>query len=453
MSVPLPKNLFLVSTIQFQFLATSRFTGPAFGVRRSVRRGTLRSMQAETSAARPGTDVPLLQDDSAVALTSEYVIFLLVIGAAVTWRAGVFYEGGLDIVVVGKAIVSLVALRLAWQSSARQSMRRVVGNRSGWLLVAYLSCSILGSWAGGSITPTLVLSARVVTLAVTIAMLSKGMDPERQFRALLMATGTFALVAAASGLPGFIRSGRLQGGLPPLKPNELAMLSGLTLLGLMWLILRGEATRRHAVLASVLLTIVWLSGSRTSLAAIVIAGGIMLLQARGLKAGAAFAVLVAICMTTYLALFTDLITGFFERGGTDSVTTLNSRTIAWSAALDYADDSWSYWLGVGIATKKIPVAGQYWQEQLLDSSWMSALVQSGRIGIAVLAVWLATTAIASWRRPQPQKMLLSGLAVFLALRSFLESGLLDGTPAFVALFTVSIAADAASGRVRHVSGR
>lgn len=407
-------------------------------------------MQAQVSAARVNaTGTFTAEDVRPTRWSTEHLAFLLLVSATVTWRAGVFYEGGVDAVVVGKAAMSLVALSIAWHASQQVPSRRRVGNRSMWLLVAYLSCSMFGSWAAGTSLPTLVLSTRLLTVAATISLLARVFSPQRMLHALLSAMGSIALIAALSGIPSFVQSGRLQGGWPPSKPNELAVLSCLALLGLVWLMLHARASRSEVALVCVFLAIVWMTGSRTALAAVVIGSAIMLLQARRLRAGAAFGVLGAAVAVTYIAFFTDVLGSYFQRGGAENVTTLNSRTIAWSAAFQYADGGWSYWMGVGIATKKIPVAGQYWQEQLLDSSWISALVQGGRVGVVILGVWLTTTFIASCRREQPLRMLVSGLAAFLMLRSFLESGLLDGTPVFVAFFTVSLLSDRVTRRAER----
>ena len=100
----------------------------------------------------------------------------------------------------------------------------------------------------------------------------------------------------------------------------------------------------------------------------------------------------------YVSLATDVLGSFFGRGGAESITTLSSRTIAWSAAFDYSDSAWVRMMGAGLAKKEIPVVGQYWETQVLDSSWISALVQAGRVGMVLLGVWLVWAFVTSLTR-------------------------------------------------------
>ena len=51
------------------------------------------------------------------------------------------------------------------------------------------------------------------------------------------------------------------------------------------------------------------------------------------------------------------------------------------------------WFGQGLAQKKISVAGQWWDTQLLDSSWISAVVQGGYLGVGLVVVLGAWTVI------------------------------------------------------------
>ncbi len=83
----------------------------------------------------------------------------------------------------------------------------------------------------------------------------------------------------------------------------------------------------------------------------------------------------------YLALGTDVLSSVLNRGGGEQVATLSNRTIAWQAAFNLNRDVWQTWFGQGLAQKKISVPGQWWDTQLLDSSWISALVQGGYLGV------------------------------------------------------------------------
>ncbi len=99
-------------------------------------------------------------------------------------------------------------------------------------------------------------------------------------------------------------------------------------------------------------------------------------------------------------------------------------------------------MGAGLAKKQVPVVGQFWKTQVLDSSWMSALVQAGRSG------WCCSV-FGSRGRSRPRctghgahRMLFVGLLAYLIARSILESGLVDSTTAFMTFFLVSVLAGA-----------
>lgn len=370
---------------------------------------------------------------------------LLMIIATVSWRNKVYFSGGLDPVVVGKAALSVLALSIAWAARQRCGEPRPMGTRYVWLLLAYLVVSVFGAWSNGEIVPTAVLATRLLVLAATVVMLVRTYSPEVVLRALLTAMVVVALVGVITGI-ATVATGRLRGGILPLNPNEIALLLGPPALGLMWLILTGRSTARHAALLVGLLGTIWLTGSRTALMALVVAMTLMIPQVRQMKPAVAVLLTFAVGGLLYLTMATNLITDFFARGGDSNITTLSSRTIAWSAAFSFPDTEWLRYMGAGLATKRIPVQGQYWDDQLLDSSWVSALVQVGWIGVCLLAVWSISALVASVRCPREARMLLTPLLVLLIVRSTLESGLLDSTPAFIVFVAVSLIVDRHSRR-------
>ena len=101
-------------------------------------------------------------------------------------------------------------------------------------------------------------------------------------------------------------------------------------------------------------------------------------------------------------------------------------------------------MGAGLAEKQVPVVGQFWQTQVLDSSWMSALVQAGRIGMVLLGVWVAWAFVTALHGQGAHRMLFVGLLAYLIARSILESGLVETAPrpAFITFFLVSVLAGA-----------
>jgi len=321
-----------------------------------------------------------------------------------------------------------------------------MGTGAVWLLLAYVVVSTFGAWTTGDLMASAVLGFRVLMHAATVMLLVKSFAPAHLVRAWLVAMMTIGLFGAATGLPSLLQGRRLGGGLPPLNPNEVALLCAVPAIGVAWLMLTDRGRGVHGAVMVGLLAVIWASGSRTALFALLVALFVMVLQSRRLRPGIACTLVFVFFGFVYAATATSVLTGYFARGGEENVTTLSSRTIAWSAAFSFPDTPWVRWMGAGLARKQIPVEGQYWDQQLLDSSWISALVQAGLLGALILLVWILFTGWATFRVPAPSRMLYVGLMVFLLVRSVLESGLLDSTPAFITFFLVSLLVDRRSGR-------
>ena len=95
-------------------------------------------------------------------------------------------------------------------------------------------------------------------------------------------------------------------------------------------------------------------------------------------------ILAVICFL-FILNFTDVIQSFGSRGGTSSVESAGSRTIAWNAVLNMSRTTLENLFGQGLSNKFIPVEGQWWSSQMMDSSWFSAFLQAGLIGCASLS--------------------------------------------------------------------
>lgn len=373
-----------------------------------------------------------------------FTLLLLVI-ATVSWRRGVYYSGGLDPVVVGKGAVSLVALTMAWFARQSSPVLVRVRGRSLLFLLSYLAISVLGAYAAGQLAPSAILAARILILALALYYLARVFPREILFAHLVSAMLLVATISTITGLPSFGVRERLFGGVPPLHPNELAVLFAVSLIGLGWLALQDQMRGRHIALVLLALGAIWLTGSRTGLAAAVVAVALMVLMARRLNRVVAVAVAGAIPAGFYLIFSSALLDEYFMRGGPDQLTTLSSRTIAWSAARSFPETFWAEWMGTGLSQKRIPVSGQWWDEQILDSTWVSALVQAGQLGFLVLLLWVVVVAAASVRSQPAARIFFVGTLTLLLIRSVLESGLFDSTPAFLVFMLISLACDAPEG--------
>ncbi|MBK8470232.1 MAG: O-antigen ligase family protein [Candidatus Phosphoribacter sp.] len=368
-----------------------------------------------------------------------YVVWILLLAATLPWRAGVFFDGAIDSVVVSKALISLVALTTAVLVAGAGRQALEVPASPLIVLASYLAVTIIGGYAHGTLMAAAIVAVRVAILVATIALLTARWTPYQVMRALVHVMAVLVVAATISGLPT-IASGRLRGAVPPMNPNELALLASVCFLWIFAKMLRARETPVELLAAGGFAGITLLTGSRAGLAALCVAIVFMALRAIALTPRSFAAVMMLGPVFAYIAFGTDLIASVFLRGGERSVTTLNSRTIAWNAALTSDRDPWETWFGAGLAQKKIEVPGQWWTSQLLDSSWISALVQGGLIGLALVAVLVATTIMQSLALNKASAALWLGLTAYLATRGLLESALFDSSVSFMVLVTALLGA-------------
>ncbi|MCW2683730.1 MAG: conserved rane protein of unknown function [Blastococcus sp.] len=376
-------------------------------------------------------------------LSRPSIVTLLLVTATVVWRRGDYFSGSLDAVVVGKGLLCVLALALAFRAAqSAGSARRRVGTGSLWFLAVLLGSSLLGALAHGTLLASGVVAVRVAMLAATVVFLLRAFPVMEVLAALVRACGVVAFVATVTGL-GTLTSGRLEGGLPPLNPNELALLAGVVVLALVFRAVLDEARLGSAVLGAFYLGVMWATGSRTALLMVLLAAGVMAVYLRRPRVGMVVGALVVAAIGTVGMVATGAIGDFLERDGTGT-STLDSRFIAWGAARSWADTLWQQLLGGGMSVKLIPVSGQLWDTQLLDSTWVSALVQAGLLGLGAGVIWVLWTLRGAFRAPLPHRVLAVGLLVFLLGRSVLESGLFDATPSFLLFLTVALAVESGS---------
>lgn len=364
-----------------------------------------------------------------------YLVFLILIAATIPWRSKTYYQGGADPVVVAKAVLSLLALGLACLLCVTRS-RHAVRCGPVVFLLAYLACTVLGGWGAASLWPSAVVAVRLALLAATIVVLAVCFRAEPLLGALVAALATYGAIAAVTGLVA-LDGGRLRGAFPPLHPNELASMASLVVLWCAWKAVTGRDRSIHLLGVALGIAVLLATGSRTPLAAMPLGALVLLVHASALRrrtvALGVIAAPVLLWLVAGTSEFRDLV---LRSGDARGLTTLSNRTIAWQAALAPKESLWLEWLGGGLVLKRIEVSGQWWDEQILDSSWISALVQGGVIGLGLCVLWLFYSLVSTLDSPPAERALSLALLVYLASRGLLESGLFDASPAFLVLMTV-----------------
>ena len=375
----------------------------------------------------------------------SWLVWTLLFLSLVSWRSDTFYSGGLDPVVAAKGVLGLVTLALSWLGAPDHLTARV-RPRTVLLVALYVLLSCLGAAATGFPLASIVLGVRVLMVLMTVLFLVLGLTRRALLAGLALSLGVLVVVLIPAGIGATLERGRLTGGPLPTTPNQMAMLCGPPALYVTWRLVRSTARVFDAAVLVLMLGLTWLTGSRTGLIALLAGMGlILLLTPRGKRS---LHVIVALCLPAilFVGAFTHVFDAFFGRGGEEGVLTLSSRTIAWSAALHDQSSFYTHWFGAGLSVKTVAVTGTYWDAQVLDSSWLSSLVQAGRVGFVILAVWSLSTLWLAWRDTSPYRSLLVGLAVFALVRSFLENGLLDTYVLFAVMLVPALCCDSARGR-------
>jgi hypothetical protein len=107
------------------------------------------------------------------------------------WRYLVFYSGGVDPVVLGKAAVGAAALALACLTTPVGVLDRI-HPRTLVLVTLYLMVGLGGALAAGEITASAILAVRVLMVAVTVLLIVASYPPAVLVNSLGMATGPLA---------------------------------------------------------------------------------------------------------------------------------------------------------------------------------------------------------------------------------------------------------------------
>jgi len=369
-------------------------------------------------------------------------VWLMVISTVLAWRNEVYYSGGIDSVVLAKSGISVVAFVAAYSLWQRSGRGLDIGVRTLSLVSIYLAATVVGGWAAGTLLSASVVAARVGLLGATLALLVLSTSSWTLMRTLGYALTLMAMACSLPALPAALAGARLAGGLFPLNANQIAMMYGFPLILLVWRAMAGYLSPSRIAAIVGLLGLIWLTGSRTGLAATLLAVAIVIMLSERVPVPAFVGVLLAVPAIFYVAASTGLVTHYVDRGGASgNVGNLNSRTIAWHAAFSTPKDFWQLLFGRGLSAKTVSVSGTYWDTQVLDSSWVSAYVQGGWVGLTVLGLWAVLTAWGACRIARPGRALWVALCVYCLLWSVTASGLLDSYVLFILMATTSLAGE------------
>src|SRR5690606_40173521 len=188
---------------------------------------------------------------------------LLLLVSSVAWRRGAFYEGGLDVVVVAKAVLTVVAVAIAFLTPrAPGAWGRMRAAPVLWL-GAYLAVAVVGGMVNADGLPAVVLACRLALLAYALVLITVTHPWQDVVSALSSAMLLLVGVGVVTGVGSLAETGRLYGGIPPLNANAICLLVSFTLVVLVWKALTGAASPRDVAALLPLLGVIWLTGPRT----------------------------------------------------------------------------------------------------------------------------------------------------------------------------------------------
>ncbi|MFJ2471095.1 O-antigen ligase family protein [Glutamicibacter sp. NPDC087583] len=399
---------------------------------------------AVSASWTPAEQIPVPRRYRVPRLWQLNLLWILMVFSVVAWRQGTLFTGGLDLVVVLKALLQGAVLCWAILLWMWSGARQPVGVRSIALLAPVLALSVIGAMAEGNVMASAIIAIRVAMLAATVLFIMRVFPAHQVLLAMCVGLAAVGILSAGTGL-ALGGGGRLTGGIPPLSPNEIALLSGIPALVLFHQSLRAHVRWWHVGMLVLLSAILLLSESRTALIAAACTAAGMLLMLRRIPLQTIVAALAALPLVFYLAFLTPVLQNLMAREDSASVMTLNSRTISWSVVLNLPNDSWQRWIGAGLSQKTIAVEGQYWDEQVFDSSWISLLAQTGIIGTLLVAFWVLLTVFAALRSSRLRSLLFPLLA-FVIIRSVMENGLVDAGALFLIFLVFALMLEPASSR-------
>lgn len=368
--------------------------------------------------------------------TLAIAVWIVLVVTVTAWRKGIYFEGALDSVVVAKAGLQVVALALAVLLRKMSSYTYPVAGGPLLAVLAVLAVSTIGALQAGNFTASAVLVVRVVLLASTVVLLVSVVPRTEALRQIVVGVGVVGAILALTGVGSIASGGRLEGVVLPLSPNGLIVLCAIPALAAIHRVISGRATPGTVAAACFFSAACLLTQSRTALLGMAIAVVVLVVSTRRIQRSVAIVLVVAVPALLALAVHTTFFVSILNREGSASLFTLNSRTIAWQVVLQTPFESLQKWVGAGLSVKTVSVRGQYWNEQVLDSSWISALAQTGLVGTAILAL-LAGAVLVVNVQGGSRNALPIALLVFLTVRAFLETGLLDASVTFMVFIALA----------------
>ncbi|MGO8852263.1 AMP-binding protein [Mycobacterium sp.] len=388
--------------------------------------------------------------------TTGYCVFaavLLLSVGVLPWREEKYFGGQLDWVVLGKiGLLMAAVLAVLWaKRNVARSGRSINTVMAPALLLVTLYCgsSAAGAFLFGSLLSSVELSVRVLVVGFVVLTLIELVGPMIVISTLSRVLAAVAIWVAVTGtLSSELFPGRLEGTFPPIHPNDIAFEAAVPLVYFVWRTVNVDTSFVRLLTLIPLGVIIFLTQSRTTEAMTAMVVLSLIIRGTRHERFRLSVTTAAVVCVVFAVNFTDTIQHFGSRGGTSEIGSFGDRIIAWNTVLNMTRPPMQTLFGQGLANKFVPIAGHYWHKQLLDSSWFSAFIQAGVIGLVIVAALVIYAATQALRNARPASDLWLALVVFVGVRSIFESGLLDTATSFIVFMMVSMGA---ATQARHGS--
>ena len=296
------------------------------------------------------------------------------------------------------------------------------------LMVVEAMVAALGDPAG-HLTGTVYRTLRLTGFVCALWLLTPWWG--RRDLLLLRALLVPLLLVLGSVLLGFVLApgralagNRLSGVLWPMPPTQVADFAAATIGLVVVLWLCGVASKRGTLLVVVFAGfILILAHARTELvgmiAGIVVASlSLFAVNARVRRFFAGAGLVATIAIMT----LSGLLTTWLARGQKgEQFTSFTGRTKVWGPLLAYPRDRFHEIVGFGLSNKSfdgLPI----------DSNWLAAYWDLGLVGVGLCAALLLFVLVNACFQPNgPQRALALFIAIYLLVRSFIETGLTDAS--------------------------
>ena len=242
------------------------------------------------------------------------------------------------------------------------------------------------------------------------------------------------------------------------QKNSLGLICMLYGLGFLWLLhavyldrANPSRTRRLAAYGTILVMIAWLlaeCNSTTSIAGLIMAGGVMLLAMRpslALKPAAVHMLVLAVLFVALFPIFLD--SSVLSAVGKEP--TLTGRTETWRLLLSMPINPWvgtgfeSFWLGDRLqALWSLKFYENFYINEA-HNGYIEVYLNLGLIGVSLIGLLLLTAywkIIAAFRRNPERGALLLGFFLAVLFESITEAAFRIMQPAWIFLLLTSIAA-------------